>query len=118
MNKVSKTGFTFRKFFLVKDTVKLKIWIYQIINLPVALCESETWFLTLGEVYKLKVLENRELRRIFGPKTDEVTGGWRKQYNEELRDLYSSASIVRIIKARRMRWAGHVVRMGGEEDRL
>jgi hypothetical protein len=52
------------------------------------------------------------LRRIFGPKGDEVTGGWRKLHNEELHDLYSSPSIVRVIKARRMRWAGHVARMG------
>jgi hypothetical protein len=52
------------------------------------------------------------LRRIFGPKRDEVTGEWRKLHNEELRDLYSSPSIIRIIKWRRMRWAGHVARMG------
>jgi hypothetical protein len=52
------------------------------------------------------------LRRIFGPKRDEVTGGWRKLHNEELHDLYSSPSIVRVIKSRRMRWAGHVARMG------
>jgi hypothetical protein len=58
------------------------------------------------------VFENRVLRRIFGPKRDEVMGGWRKLHNEELRDLYSSSSIIRIIKSRRMRWAGHVVRMG------
>jgi hypothetical protein len=58
------------------------------------------------------VFENRVLRRIFGPKRDEVTGEWRKLLNEELHDLYSSPSIIRIIKARRMRWAGHVARMG------
>jgi hypothetical protein len=58
------------------------------------------------------VFENRALRRIFGPKRDEVTGEWRKLDNEELHDLYSSPSIIRIIKARRMRWAGHVARMG------
>jgi hypothetical protein len=58
------------------------------------------------------VFENRVLRRIFGPKVDEVTGEWRKLHNEELRDLYSSSSIIRIIKSRRMRWAGHVARMG------
>jgi hypothetical protein len=58
------------------------------------------------------VFENRMLRRIFGPKRDEVTGGWRKLYNEELHGLYSSPSIVRVIKARRMRWVGHVARMG------
>jgi hypothetical protein len=58
------------------------------------------------------VFENKVLRRIFGPDRDEVTGGWRKLHNEELHGLYSSPSIVRVIKARRMRWAGHVVRMG------
>jgi hypothetical protein len=58
------------------------------------------------------VIENKVLRRIFGPKRDEVTGGWRKLHNEELRDLYSLPSIIRIIKSRRMRWAGHVARMG------
>jgi hypothetical protein len=58
------------------------------------------------------VFENRVLRRIFGQKRDEVTGEWRKVHNEELRDLYSSTSIIRIIKLRRMRWAGHVARMG------
>jgi hypothetical protein len=57
------------------------------------------------------VFENRVLRRIFGPKRDEVTGEWRKLHNKELHDLYSSPSIIRIIKARRMRWAGHVARM-------
>jgi hypothetical protein len=70
---------------------------------------------------KLKIhslLENRVLRKIFGPKRDEVTGKWRKLHNEELRDLYSSPSISRIIKSRRMRWAGHVARMGGEEERV
>jgi hypothetical protein len=61
----------------------------------------------------LRVFENRALRRIFGPKRDEVTGEWRKLHNEELRDLYSSPRIIiRIIKSRRMRWAGHVARMG------
>jgi hypothetical protein len=58
------------------------------------------------------VFENRMLRRIFGPKRDEVTGGWRKLHNEELHGLYSSSSIIRVIKARRMRWTGHVVGMG------
>jgi transcription termination factor 2 len=61
------------------------------------------------------VFENRVLRRIFGPKRDEVTEGWRKLHNEELRDLYSSPSIIRIIKSRRMRWAGHVARMEEEK---
>jgi hypothetical protein len=69
--------------------------------------------LTLREERRLRVFENRVLRRIFGPKRDEVTGGWRELHNEELHNLYSSPSIIRIIKSRRMRWAGHVARMGG-----
>jgi len=61
---------------------------------------------------RLRVFETRILRRIFGPKRDEVTGEWRKLHNEEPNDLYSSPNIVRVIKSRRMRWAGHVARMG------
>jgi hypothetical protein len=68
--------------------------------------------LTLKEDHRLRVFENRVLRRIFEPKRDEVTGGWRKLHNEELHDLYSSPSIVRVIKARKMRWVGHVACMG------
>jgi hypothetical protein len=86
----------------------LKIRIYKTIILPVVLYRCETWSLTLREEHKLKVFENRVMRRIFGPKRDEVMGEWRKLHNEELRDLYSSPSIVRIIKSRRMRWVGHV----------
>jgi hypothetical protein len=67
--------------------------------------------LILREEHRLGVFENRVLRRIFGLKRNEVTGEWRKLRNEELHDLYSSPSIIRIIKARRIRWAGHVVRM-------
>jgi hypothetical protein len=78
----------------------------------VVLYGCETWSLTLREEYRLRVFENRVLRRIFGPKRDEVTGEWRKLHNEKLHDLYSSPSIIRIIKSRRMRWAGHVARMG------
>jgi hypothetical protein len=62
------------------------------------------------------VFENRVLRRIFGPKRDEVMGGWRKLHNEELHNLYSSPSIIIIIKSRRMRWAGHVARMGEKKN--
>jgi len=75
----------------------------------------ETWSLTLREERRLRVFENRVLRSVFGPKRDEVTGEWRKLYNEELNDLYSLPNIVRMVKSRRMRWAGHVQRMG--EDR-
>jgi hypothetical protein len=63
---------------------------------------------------RLRVFENRVLRRMFGPKWDEVTGDWRKLHNEELNDLYSSPTIVRVIKSRKMRGAGHVARMRGE----
>jgi hypothetical protein len=96
----------------------LKIRIYKTIILPVVLYGCETWSLTLREEHRLRVFENRMLRGIFGPKRDEVTGEWRKFHNEELHDLYSSLSIIRIIKSLRMRWAGHVARMGGEEKRV
>ena len=63
---------------------------------------------------ELGVFENMVLRRIFGHRRDEVTGEWRRLHNEELKDLYPSHNIVRVIKSKRMRWAGHVVRMGEE----
>jgi hypothetical protein len=66
--------------------------------------------------YRLRVFENRVLRKIFGLKRDEVTGEWRKMHNKELRDLYSSPGIIRIIKSRRMRWAGHVARIGEKRN--
>ena len=72
----------------------------------------ETWLLTLREERRLRVFENRVLRRIFGPKRDEVTGEWRKLHNEGLNNLYSSPNIGRVIKSRRMRWAGYVARTG------
>jgi hypothetical protein len=71
-----------------------------------------TWSLTLREEHRLRVFENRVLRRIFGPKRYMVTGEWRKLHNKELHNLYSSSSIIRIIKSRRLKWAVHVARMG------
>jgi len=93
----------------------LKIKIYRTIILPVVLYGCETWSLTLREERKLRLFENMVLRRIFGPRREEVMGEWRRLHNEELNDLYSSPNIVRVIKSRRMRWAGHVARMGGEK---
>jgi len=90
----------------------LKIKIYSIIILPVVLYGFETWSLTLREERRLRVFENRVLRRVFGPKGVEVTGEWRKLDIEEHRDLYSLPNIVRVVKSRRMRWAGHVSHMG------
>jgi hypothetical protein len=95
--------------FLSKNT---KIRVYRTIILPVVLYRCETWSLTLREEQRLGVFENRVLRRIFGPKRDEATGEWRRLHNEELNDLYSSPNIIRVIKSRRMRLAGHVARMG------
>jgi hypothetical protein len=77
----------------------------------VVLYGCETWSLTLREEHRLREFENRVLRRIFGPKRDDVTGGWRKLHNEALHNLYSSLIIIRMIKTGRMRWAGHVARM-------
>jgi len=92
----------------------LKIKIYRTIILPVVLYGCETWSMTLWEERKLRVFENMVLRRIFGPRRNEVTGEWRRLHNEKLNDLYSSPNIVRVIKSRRMRWAGYVARMGEE----
>jgi hypothetical protein len=74
----------------------------------------ETWSLTLREEHRLRVFENRILRRIFGPKRDEVTEEWRKLHSEELHNLYSSPDIIRQVRSRRMRWARHVACMGEE----
>jgi hypothetical protein len=82
----------------------------------VVLYGCETWSLALREEHRLRAFENRVLRRIFGPKRDEVMGegGQREQPNKRLHDLYSLPSIIRMIKSRRMRWEGHVARMGGK----
>ena len=87
--------------------------IFRNIILPVVLYGCETWSLTLREEGKQRVFENMGLRRIFGPRSDEVTWEWRRLHNEELNDLYCLPNIVRVIKWRR-RWAGHVARMGEE----
>jgi hypothetical protein len=89
---------------------KLKIKIYRTVVLPV-LYGCETWSLTLREECRLRVFQNRVLRRLFGPKRDKMTGEWRKLHNEELNDLYSSPNIVQVIKSR-MRWAGNVACRG------
>jgi hypothetical protein len=91
----------------------IQIRIYKTIILPVVLYGCETWSLILREEHRLGVFENRVLRRIIGPKTGEVTGGWRKLHNEELHNLYSSSSIIMMIKSSWVRWAEHVARMGG-----
>jgi hypothetical protein len=96
----------------VWDLYFLKIKIYRTIILPVVLYGCEAWSLILREERRLKVFKNRVLRRVFGPRRDEVTGEWRKLHNEELNYLYSLPNIVRVVKSRRMRWVGHVARMG------
>jgi hypothetical protein len=83
----------------------LKIKIYITIVLPVVLYGCGTWSLTVREERKLRLFENRVLRRVFGPRKDEVTGEWRKLHNEELNDLYFFPNIVWVVKSRRMRWA-------------
>ncbi|KAJ4446079.1 hypothetical protein ANN_12771 [Periplaneta americana] len=90
----------------------LKVSIYKTVILLVVLYGCETWILTLREEQRLRVFENKVLRKIFRAERDEVTGEWRKLHNAELHALYSSPDIIRNIKSRRLRWAGHVARMG------
>jgi hypothetical protein len=89
----------------------VKINIHRTVILPVVLYGCKTWSLTLREECRLRVFENRVLRRIFGSKRDEVTGEWRRLHNEELYDPYSS-NIIRLMKSRTLKWAGYVARMG------
>jgi len=90
----------------------LRIKIYRTIILSFVLYRCETWSLTLREERRLRVFENRVLRRILEPKRDEVRREWRKLHNEEINDLYCSPNVVRVINSRRMRRSGNVVRMG------
>jgi hypothetical protein len=92
----------------------LKIKVYKTVILPVVLYGCETWSLALREEHRLRVFENTVLRRIFGPEREE-DGSWRKLHNDELHNLYSSPNIIRVIKSRRMRWVGHMARMGRGE---
>jgi hypothetical protein len=85
---------------------------------PVVLYGRETWSLTLREEHTLREFDNRMLRKIFGPKRDEVTGGWRTLHNQELHNLYPSPSIIKMIKSGRMRWAGHVARMDAKRKHI
>jgi hypothetical protein len=96
---------------------KLKLKLYRTVILPVILYGCESWSTTLADEHKLRVFENKVLRKIYGPKRDEITGEWRRLHNEELHELYDSPDIIRIMKSRRLRWAGHVARMG-EKRRL
>jgi hypothetical protein len=93
---------------LLKNT---KIRVYRTIILLVLLYGCETWSPTMKKEQRLRVFKNRVLRRIFGPKRDEVKGEWRRLCNKELNDLYSSPNIIGVIKSGRMRWAGHIARM-------
>jgi hypothetical protein len=86
------------EFFVLSENLKIKI--YKTVVLPVVLYGCETWCLTLREEHKLRVFENRVLRKIFGPKREEVAGGWRSLHNEELRNLLTAPNIIRMIKLR------------------
>jgi hypothetical protein len=99
-------------FRLLSKNVKI---IYKTVILPIVLFGCETWSLILREEHRLRVFENTVLRRIFGSTRYEVAGGWRKLHNEELHNLYSSPSIIRMIKSRRMRWARHIAQVGKRE---
>jgi hypothetical protein len=90
----------------------IRIKVYRTIILPVVLYGCETWSLSLREKGRLKVFESRVPRKMSGRKRDEVTVEWRKLHNEELSDLSSPPNIIRVIKSRRTRWAGHLARMG------
>jgi hypothetical protein len=106
--------FSPKSFVLPFHIKNLKIKIYRTVILQVVLYGCETWSLTLREEHRLRVFENRVLRKVFGPKREE-DGPCRKLHNDELHSLYSSRNIVKVIKSRRMRWAGHVAHWGRGE---
>jgi hypothetical protein len=95
---------------LLSEDVKIKI--YKTIILPVGLHGCETWSLTKREEHRLRVFENRVLRRIFGPRRDEVTGGWKKKYVSGITIICTAPYVIREIKSRRMRWVGNIASMG------
>ena len=97
---------------LLSKNIKFKI--YKTVILPVILYGCETWTLTLREEKRLQVFENKVLRKIFEPKRDDETGELRRLHSSELNDLYGKPDIIRIVTFRRLRWAGHVTRMGNE----
>ena len=103
--------FTSENFIVRLLSKKLKVKTYKTIILPVVFYGSETWSLTLKEEHRLRLFENKVLRKMFGAKKDEITGEWRKLHNAELHALYSPPNIIRSLKSRRLRWAGHVARM-------
>jgi hypothetical protein len=103
-------SFNPKSFVFPSDIKKLNIKIYKTVILPVVLYGCETWSLTMREEHRLRIFEKRVLR-IFGPKREQE-GLWRKLHNDELHSLYSSLNIVRVIKSMRVKWAGHVARLG------
>jgi hypothetical protein len=90
----------------------LRIKIHKTINLPVVFYGCGTWSFTLREEHRSRVSENRVRRRVFGAEREKVAGGWRRLHNEKLHNLYASPNIVRVIKSRKTKWAGHVALMG------
>ena len=96
---------------LLSKKVKVSTYKSIILGLPVVLYGCETWYLTLREEHRLRMFENKALRKIFGAKRNEITGEWRKLYNTELHVFYSSPNIISNLKLGRLRWAGHVTRM-------